>query len=239
MNRALIIVAHGSSVNPASTSTVLDAVGELRKRPDVAARFDLVEVRFLKQEPRAERDEWQNHEVVVIPFFMSEGYFVREVLPTRVPERAHITRALGAARLDDIVRAAVAQFEPSAHIVLVGHGTERSETSSDTVHALAGRLRPEARAVVCAFVDEEPHLETTWDRLPDDGAPVVVVPYFAFAGPHTDVDIPGGLGLPNSTAGPHEVRGHAVHYAAPIGAMPEIVNVLAGLALDWRDLDSE
>lgn len=230
MNRALIIVAHGSSVNPASAESVVDAAARLASRPDISAQFDTIEARFLKQPPLLDDADFPEL-VVVIPFFMSEGYFVGDVLPRHLPPHARITRALGACRLDDVVRASVERFAHDAHLVLVGHGTDRSDKSAATVLATAERLRADMRSVTCAFVDQDPRLDTTWARVPNDGAPVVVLPYFAFAGPHTEDDIPLGLQLADASVGPHQIGGHTVHYAPPVGISPEVVDVLAALAL--------
>lgn len=231
MNRSLIIVAHGSSVKPDTATTVMLAALQLGARRDIIAEFDRVAACFLKQEPLLSDEQWDADESVVIPFFMSDGYFVREVLPRHLPPHARVTAPLGASDLSAVVRDCVLRIDAGAHLVLVGHGTERDPNSSATVEAVATALRRELRSVTTAFVDQAPRLETTWARVPPDGGAVVVVPYFAFAGPHTEDDIPRGLRLPDAGPGPHAIAGHAVFYATPIGTAPAVIDLLARLAL--------
>lgn len=231
MSRALIIVAHGSSVKPTTATTVTRATEELASRAEIRARYDRVETRFLKQVPLLDEMAWEAlDEVVVVPYFMADGYFVRNVLPRLLPDDAVITPPLGTADLSAPIVRLVESFATDAHLVLVGHGTERSPASARSVEEHATRLRSTLRSVTTAFVDQEPKLDTTWRRVPRDGRPVVVVPFFAFAGPHTEDDIPDGLGL-TLDGGPNEIDGLSVHYAAPVGTASGIVDVLAALAL--------
>lgn len=216
MKPILVIVAHGSAPRPTAVANVFAAARTLAERADVAERFARVEARFLDQPPFLDDTSW-DAEAVIVPFFMSEGYFVREVLPTRVPPDARITRALGTLALDEVVLDIVHGYADDPALLLVGHGTRRNPDSGATVEQLAARLRSRLRHVSTGFVDQDPALDSAWERLPAAGD-VVVVPYFAFAGPHVTGDIPDGLGLADALEGPHAIGGRRVFYAPPVGA---------------------
>src|SRR5205823_8262657 len=79
---ALLIVGHGSTVNPDSSAPSLAHAAEIRRRnlfADVAYAFwkeepSLRDALFLFQEPKI-------REVYVVPNFISEGYFTEIVIP--------------------------------------------------------------------------------------------------------------------------------------------------------------
>jgi sirohydrochlorin cobaltochelatase len=79
---ALLIVAHGSTVNPDSSAPTLAHAAEIRRRrifADVASAF-------WKEEPNLRDaislfDPELIREVDVVPNFISEGYFTQTVVP--------------------------------------------------------------------------------------------------------------------------------------------------------------
>ena len=79
---ALLIVGHGSTVNPDSSAPTLRHAVEIRRR----GMFAEVACCFWKEEPSLRdallffRDE-TIREVYVVPNFISEGYFTRTVIP--------------------------------------------------------------------------------------------------------------------------------------------------------------
>src|SRR6202022_1595012 len=93
---ALLIVGHGSTVNPDSSAPTLAHAAEIRRRrvfADVACAFwkeepSLRDALFLFGEPAIK-------EVYVVPNFISEGYFTQTVIPReldlngRTPKRAN------------------------------------------------------------------------------------------------------------------------------------------------------
>lgn len=184
MRRRLIIAAHGSSVDPQSAAIVATLTARLRERADIAARFEVVEDRYLKQQPLLEDVVWGEHPTVVVPFFMAHGYFVDTVLTRIIAGRATISPALGTADFAEIVRDLV-QTHASANVqlLLVAHGTERDARSGETALALAKRCDAEV-----GFIDQRPYLADALAALPD--GPVAVLPFFAIPGPHTAVEIP-------------------------------------------------
>ncbi|WP_224447057.1 CbiX/SirB N-terminal domain-containing protein [Haloprofundus salilacus] len=77
--QALVIVAHGSHLNPDSSAPTYDHADTIR---DVDA-FDEVKTGFWKEEPslREVLRTVESDEVFVVPMFISEGYFTEQVIP--------------------------------------------------------------------------------------------------------------------------------------------------------------
>ena len=81
-NSALLIVAHGSTVNPDSSAPTLAHAVEIRRRQV----FNDVACTFWKEEPSLRDaiflfDPESVREVYVVPNFISEGYFTQTVVP--------------------------------------------------------------------------------------------------------------------------------------------------------------
>src|SRR5438067_1035717 len=79
---ALLIVGHGSTVNPDSSTPTWNHAHEIRRR----GIFADVQCAFWKEEPslRDARFFFDNEivgEVFVVPNFISEGYFTQTVIP--------------------------------------------------------------------------------------------------------------------------------------------------------------
>ena len=77
--QALVIVAHGSHLNPDSSTPTHDHADTIR----ATGAFDEVRVAFWKEEPsfREVLRTVESEEVFVVPLFVSEGYFTEEVIP--------------------------------------------------------------------------------------------------------------------------------------------------------------
>ena len=90
---ALLIVAHGSTVNPDSSAPTLAHAAEIRHRNT----FAQVECAFWKEEPSLRDalflfDPEAIREVLVVPNFISEGYFTQTVLPRELELSGPITK---------------------------------------------------------------------------------------------------------------------------------------------------
>src|SRR5437879_5673467 len=89
---ALLIVGHGSTVNPDSSAPTLAHAAEIRRREifvDVACAF-------WKEEPSLRDalflfDSESVREVYVVPNFISEGYFTQTVIPRELELNGKIT----------------------------------------------------------------------------------------------------------------------------------------------------
>src|SRR6187551_1552116 len=90
---ALLIVGHGSTVNPESSRPTLSHAREIRGRNVFAD----VQCAFWKEEPslRDARFLFPNdviNEVYVVPNFISEGYFTQTVIPRELELSGRLTR---------------------------------------------------------------------------------------------------------------------------------------------------
>src|SRR5947207_12795622 len=92
-NAALLIVAHGSTVNPDSSAPTLAHATEIRSRN----LFANVGCAFWKEEPSLRDalflfDPAEVREVYVVPNFISEGYFTQTVIPRELELNGRITK---------------------------------------------------------------------------------------------------------------------------------------------------
>ena len=90
---ALLIVAHGSTVNPDSSAPTLAHAAEIRRRKIFAD----VQCAFWKEEPSLRDalflfDPESIREVYVVPNFISEGYFTQTVVPRELELSGRITK---------------------------------------------------------------------------------------------------------------------------------------------------
>ena len=248
----VLLAAHGSSTHPGSMA------GAWALACDWTLRRDELEIAgayaaFWKAEPSL-RDAmgWlPAGPLVVLPLFMSEGFFTSRVLPTalglhedaafnavhRVDGRAVAwMQPLGSDdRLLDAVDGALVcaarerALEPGrCTVVVVGHGTERDVRSSARVLELVERLRLSRRwhAVHPAFIDQAPRLDAVAAQL--QTSDTLLVPFFASEGMHVTDDLPSLV----ATAPP----GCAVHQLPAAGAGPAGVTVALDLLADARRL---
>src|SRR5213082_2951309 len=90
---ALLIVAHGSTVNPDSSAPTLAHAAEIRRR----TIFADVACAFWKEEPSLRDalflfDPESVREVYVVPNFISESYFTQTVVPRELELNGQITK---------------------------------------------------------------------------------------------------------------------------------------------------
>lgn len=244
----VLLVAHGSLVEPESGRGARLLAAALCE-----AGFE-ARCAFWKEQPSL-REAWATlaaRRVVIVPLFAATGWFSRMVVPrelglapgtavVRVGTRELVlTEPLGAhPQMADLVAAraaeALAGLDPHrTALVVVGHGTERSPHSAQTVVEHAARLRNRALACVVevAFLDQEPSLATLHARLDGALTEVVLVPCLIADGPHTRADIPAALGLPEHTddtvtrAPSERFPGRTLHYTSAAGTRPELAGLV-------------
>lgn len=77
--QGLVIVAHGSHLNPGSSQPTFDHADTIR----ATGAFDEVREAFWKEEPsfREVFRTMESEEIYVVPLFISEGYFTEQVIP--------------------------------------------------------------------------------------------------------------------------------------------------------------
>ena len=252
---ALLIVGHGSTVNPDSSAPSVAHATALRARGicrEVAACF-------WKEEPSLRDalfffDEPEIREVYVVPNFISEGYFTQTVIPRELELASRLTTRPGGqlwkycepvgnhpAVTELLLRRAqeIAPGVPEAQttLLIVGHGTALNDQSAIAAKREVENIGALGRyaSVQNAYMEEAP-LITDWARLTTTPH-VVVVPFFISDGLHSYQDIPVLLGIePGPTAAasqhaifrrnPHQLQGRNLYYASAIGTEPQFAEII-------------
>lgn len=217
MNRssdlALLIVAHGSTVNADSSAPTLAHAAEIRRRNVFAD----VQCAFWKEEPSLRDalflfDPESIREVYVVPNFISEGYFTMTVVPRELELNGRITTRpngqiwkycepvgnhalmtqLLLKRARDVAPGAA---EAETSLLIVAHGTDLNENSAVAAKREAEKIRALGKyAAVSNVYMEEPPLVSDWRKLTTTPN-VVVVPFFISDGLHSYEDIPRLMGI--------------------------------------------
>ncbi|HUF62844.1 MAG TPA: CbiX/SirB N-terminal domain-containing protein [Verrucomicrobiales bacterium] len=250
---ALVIIAHGSTLNPDSSEPA-HRHGDCIRQMNL---FGEVVCAFWKEQPGL-RDVLfmlDSEEVYIVPLFISEGYFTREVIPRELGLTGSITRQSGKTLyycdpvgihpsmtgllLHRAHEAAPAAPPEQTTLFIAGHGTGLNERSREAIEAQVRRIRelpaPRFAAVHDIYMEETP-LVSDWPKLTDTEH-AVVVPFFIADGLHSYQDIPVMLGLekePTSAASqrcvfrenPVRLHGRLLYYSAAVGAdslMPQVI----------------
>ena len=255
LDAALLIVGHGSTVNPDSSRPTLDQGTAIRERNI----FREIGCCFWKEEPSLRDalfffDEPEIQEVYVVPNFISEGYFTQTVIPRELELKGRLTtRPNGQiwkycepvgnhpAMTELLLRRAreIAPDVPPAEttLLVVGHGTALNDNSAIAAKREVEKIRARGgyASVQNAYMEEAP-LISDWARLTTTPN-VVVVPFFISDGLHSYQDIPVMLGIePGPTAAaseraifrrnPHQLHGRALYYASAIGTEPQFAEII-------------
>ena len=210
---ALLIVAHGSTVNPDSSAPTLEHAAEIRRRKI----FAKVECAFWKEEPSLRDalflfDPESIREVYVVPNFISEGYFTQTVVPRELELDGRITnRSNGQIwkycepvgnhpLMTELLLKRARDVAPDAapaetSFLIVAHGTDLNENSAVAAKREAEKIRALGKyaAVLNVYMEESP-LVSDWRTLTKTPT-VVVVPFFISDGLHSYEDIPRLLGI--------------------------------------------
>ena len=210
---ALLIVAHGSTVNADSSAPTLAHAAEIRRREIFAD----VECAFWKEEPSLRDavflfDPESIREVCVVPNFISEGYFTHTVVPRELELYGRITKRSNGQiwrycepvgnhpMMTDLLLRRAQEIAPSvpkneATLLIVAHGTDLNENSAVAAKREAEKIRSLGKysAVLNVYM-EEPPLVSEWRKLTKTRN-VVVVPFFISDGLHSYEDIPVLLGI--------------------------------------------
>ncbi len=210
---ALLIVGHGSTVNPDSSAPTLAHAAEIRGRQ----AFVEVGCAFWKEEPSLRDaiflfDPEAVREVYVVPNFISEGYFTQTVIPRELELNGRSTKRpngqvwkycepvgnhplVTELLLQRAREIAPGVPETETSLLIVAHGTDLNENSAAAAKREAEKIRALGRyANVLNVYMEEPPLVSNWRKL--TGTPnVVVVPFFISDGLHSYEDIPVLLGI--------------------------------------------
>jgi sirohydrochlorin cobaltochelatase len=210
---ALLIVGHGSTVNPDSSAPTLAHAAEIRRRNIFAD----VQCAFWKEEPSLrdaiflfDPDTIKN--VCVVPNFISEGYFTQIVIPRELELNGRITKRANGQTwnycepvgnhplMTELLVQRAREIAPDVpenetSLLIVAHGTDLNENSAVAAKREAERIRRLGRYanVLNVYMEEFP-LVSDWLVLTNTPN-VVVVPFFISDGLHSYEDIPVMLGI--------------------------------------------
>jgi len=242
---ALVIVAHGSSVNRDSSAPTLDHAARIAGR----GLFGEVHCAFWKEEPAIRQILGQigSREIYVVPNFISEGHFTQTVVPRELELKGPVTERDGRTIkycepsgnhphmtqfLLQRAEAIAPGVPPKATtLFIVGHGTAQNKNSALAAKREVERIRSHNlyAEVVNAYLEEPPQI-ADWAALSSQPN-VIVVPFFISNGPHSYEDIPLLLGIKAGhgelfRTHPHHIRGKNLYYASAIGTEPRFADVI-------------
>jgi sirohydrochlorin cobaltochelatase len=258
-NSALLIVGHGSTVNPDSSTPTWTHAREIQRRNTFAE----VQCAFWKEEPSLRDAQFffadeTIREVFVVPNFISEGYFTQTVIPRELGLDGPVTmRGNGQTWIycepvgnnplvTELLLARAHEIAPEAEptettLLIVAHGTELNDNSAIAAKREAERIRArdEFATVGNAYMEESP-LIAEWDQLTSTPN-VIVVPFFIADGLHSYEDIPKLLGIKHTgmdvfRKNPHRVRGRSLYYGKAIGTDPRFADIIVEQTLNARNV---
>lgn len=258
-NSALLIVGHGSTENPDSSTPYFEHAEEIRSR----GLFAEVHCCFWKEEPSM-REAWymiDSDEVYVVPDFISEGYFTQDVIPRELElsgptstvrgKTVHYCLPVGVhPHMTDLILRRARETAPDCPpgettLIITGHGTGLNQNSTKAIKDQADLIRNSGAgyaAVIDAYMEEQPFI-AKWDEL----APtrnVIVVPFFIADGLHSYQDIPVLLGIESEVGpaasqrevfrhNPHHLRDKVLYYTSAIGTERLIADVILDQVEDF------
>ncbi len=248
---SLIVVGHGSTINPDSSRPTFAHADTIRQK----RLFADVVCAFWKEEPslREVLRMVETEEVYVVPHFISEGYFTQKVIPRELELTGPITRRDNKVikycepvgnhpQMTDLILQRANRTAPSVapeqtSLLIVGHGTGLNENSAVAVKTQVKKIRERQiyTEVGAAYMEEEP-LISNWPSLTHYPS-VVVVPFFISDGLHSYEDIPVLLGIHSESTGtasraeifrrnPYLLNGRTLYYASAIGTDPMMAEII-------------
>jgi sirohydrochlorin cobaltochelatase len=215
--RALLIVGHGSTVNPDSSAPTWTHAAEIRRR----GIFADVQCAFWKEEPSLRDalflfDADSMTEVYVVPNFVSEGYFTQTVIPRELELTGRTTtRPNGQVwkycdpvgnhpMMTQLLVQRATEMSPdtapdATSLLIVAHGTDLNDNSAVAAKREVEKIRALGKyaEVLNVYMEEAP-LVADWQKLTNTPN-VVVVPFFISDGLHSYEDIPILLGIAGAT----------------------------------------
>ena len=248
---SLIIVGHGSTINPDSNKPTFAHADTIRQKD----LFADVVCAFWKEEPslREVLRMVETAEVYVVPHFISEGYFTQKIIPREMELTGPITRRDNKVikycepvgnhpQMTDLILQRAHRTAPNlapeqTSLLIVGHGTGLNENSAVAVKTQVKKIRARHiyAEVGAAYMEEEPPV-SNWPSLTHYPS-VVVVPFFISDGLHSYEDIPVLLGIHSESKGaasqkeifrrnPYLLSGRTLYYASAIGTDPMMAEII-------------
>jgi sirohydrochlorin cobaltochelatase len=261
-NSALLIVGHGSTENPDSSTPYFEHADEIRSR----GLFAEVHCCFWKEEPSMREAFYQidADEVYVVPDFISEGYFTQDVIPRELQltgpttfvrgKTFHYCLPVGVHRsMTDLILKRAKEVAPGIDpaettLIITGHGTGLNQNSTKAIRDQADLIAASGAgyaAVLDAYMEEQPFI-AEWDKM-SQTPNVIVVPFFISDGLHSFQDIPVLLGIESEVGAaasqrevfrhnPHALRGKMLYYSSAIGTERLLADVILDQVSDFDKL---
>ena len=186
-------------------------------------------------------------EVFVVPHFISEGYFTREIIPRelgltgkttlRNSRQFHYCDPVGIhpsmttlllEKATDLLPDGISRAETA--LIIAGHGTKLNKNSAEAIKTQVEKLRAadsNFAEIAASYMEEEPLL-SDWKKIVD--APhVVVIPFFISDGLHTVEDIPGLLGIEKLSPERktvYQFKNRSLQYDSALGNDSRIVEIV-------------
>jgi sirohydrochlorin cobaltochelatase len=258
---ALLIVGHGSTENPDSSTPYFDHADEIRRR----GLFAEVHCCFWKEEPSMREAFYliDSDDVYVVPDFISEGYFTQDVIPRELQltgpttvvrgKTFHYCLPVGVHRsMTELILKRAKEVAPGVDpgtttLIITGHGTGLNQNSTKAIRDQVERIASSGAgyaAVLDAYMEEQPFI-ADWDKI--SATPnVVVVPFFISDGLHSFQDIPVMLGIDSEVGAassqrevfrgnPHPLRGKTLYYSSAIGTERLLADVILDQISDFDE----
>ena len=262
-NAALLIVGHGSTVNPDSSAPTLAHATEIRSRNI----FANVGCAFWKEEPGLRDaivlfDPESVREIYVVPNFISEGYFTQTVIPRELELNGRITKrsngqiwkycepAGSHASMTDLLLRRALEVAPGidpteTSLLIVAHGTDLNENSAVAAKREGEKIRALKKYgdVLNVYMEQAP-LVADWKKI-TKSPNVVVVPFFISDGLHSYEDIPALLGIAEARSAsqrhgkifrhnPYKIDDRSLFYAPSIGTDPRVADIVLAQAQSFN-----
>lgn len=256
---ALLIVGHGSTENPDSSAPYFEHADEIRQR----RLFGEVHCCFWKEEPsmREARYMIDADEIYVVPDFISEGYFTRDIIPRELQLTGPTTVVRGKTfhyclpvgihpSMTGLILRRAREVAPTLDpaqttLIITGHGTTLNPNSAMAIRQQAELIARSAAgyaAVLDAYMEEPPFI-ADWHLLAATPQ-VIVVPFFISDGLHSYQDIPVLLGIEKDTGSaasqreifrhnPHTLHGKTLYYSSAIGTERLLADVILDQVEDF------
>lgn len=241
-NVAVVLAAHGDlgsqsqSPERQKNQALLNHVSDLQN----SGMFSSVSAGVIKGAPAlevafAEVLKSDPQQIIVYPFFMADGYFVKTVLTKRLaqmncPKPVQVCPPLGLdpglpplllANAHNAAQTAGLEITDT-RLLIVGHGSKFGPASAEATRRAATAVRGlEACTFACvevAFLEEKPFLA---DQIDAGGRKTLVSGFFNGDGLHAGEDVPAAIEAADADA----------VYAGPIGRLPEIAPLIEAAIL--------
>ena len=198
-------------------------------------------------------DEVGEEQVIIVPDFLAEGYFTRQVVPAKLGDKlrsANIcctppvgTHPMMAEIINDMAREVLGDWTvEQTSLLVVGHGSGKNPCSKQSLlgHLQEVRNNTDFAQVADLWLEELP-LVSSWKEVATKRH-IIVIPYLLNDGQHGGWDIPAelGLSLDQQIHGQtHDVESHQIRLTPALGTSPRFAEVISQLAEIWGQTSGE